>query len=207
MISFESLLEAFHQAAMAACDGLASKNQDIVGQYFEESKSSDNLEIKLQKAKEATDKLKDNSEPDPVSLEKAANAVLDVANAIKGEGFSTSQNTCLKPKMVTLQFPKETKGGHSVHDVHVPLISLVPVSLTSIDEVKVVTELEFALENNELMVSFPQKNHHKEETGEQRRDQRCISKIELKMTPSKETEGLRKIIEGYDKILRAQIPG
>ncbi|MEO0580756.1 MAG: DUF2589 domain-containing protein [Bacteroidota bacterium] len=129
--------------------------------------------------------------------------------------FSTG--TKLKPKTVTLQYPYQTSEGLQIVDVQVPLITLVSLSPTQIDEVKLRIGLELLLEENTrtgedtLLVKFlsspstptgsppdPPTSPPPSETHQ--------SFIELKFRPSDTPEGIRKLVEGYEKILRAQIP-
>ncbi|MCB0707761.1 MAG: DUF2589 domain-containing protein [Saprospiraceae bacterium] len=111
----------------------------------------------------------------------------------------------LKPKTVTIQYPNVTAKGVEVHDVQVPIIAIAPVSMSKISEVKVTTTLELSLEDDALMISFPSK---KQEDNKDEPTPNCgFSTIEITLNPMTPPDGLRKIIEGYEKALRAQIPG
>ena len=198
MISFESLIKAFHEATLAANDALVQKNANVITEFFDECDGSSRLKEKLQKL---GTELNPN---ETLDLEKLNLSINDLKEYLEDDNVTLDPTCKLKPKMVTIQYPNQTENGSVIHDVHVPLISLVPVNQTGIEEVNIKTELELALKNDELMVSFPKRrrNHLLEEDHTS-----CISEIDIKLTPTTETEGLRKIIEGYDKILRAQIPG
>jgi len=118
----------------------------------------------------------------------------------------------LIPKTVTVQYPQVTPKGVEVHDVHVPLIALVPVSMTKISKVKLKTRLELSLDKNDLIVGFPSKKlakdkRNKKNIKEENRYESTTSSIEITLRPSMSPDGLKKLIEGYEKALRAQIPG
>ncbi|MEL6697220.1 MAG: DUF2589 domain-containing protein [Bacteroidota bacterium] len=130
---------------------------------------------------------------------------------------SSSGGSRLRPKTVTLQYPHQTSEGLKLVDVRVPLITLVSLSPTQIEEVKLRIGLELMLDENarneedKLLVKFlpppstptgsppdPPTSPPPKETHQ--------SFIELKFGPSDTPEGIRKLVEGYEKILRAQIP-
>jgi hypothetical protein len=115
------------------------------------------------------------------------------------ETFKKEKGT-LKPKTVTLQYPKITSKGSEIHDVIVPLISLVPISLTEIANVTFKTDLEVQMIGDDLSISFPSKTKANEED-------KHLATLEVNIDKATTPEGLKKLIEGYDKALRAQIPG
>lgn len=192
MITFENLITAFHEAVLTANDTLKQKNAFILDEFFEQGDDVLTIKDNLQKLKRANSKKEMNKLIEDLSEQVDQEAI--------GKFNSSSK---LKPKMVTIQYPRETENGHTTHDVHVPLISLVPVNQTGIEEVNITSVLELALKNDELMVSFPKRNGN----NRNQQEDRHLSKIEIKLIPTTESDGLKKIIEGYDKVLRAQIPG
>lgn len=128
------------------------------------------------------------------------------------ENATEEDSSKLKPKTVTIQYPQVTAKGVEVHDVHVPIIALIPIAMAEISEVKLKTTLELSLEDDVLLVGFPskknpaQKKDNKDPTEE---DKSCLphSSLEITLCPSTPPDGLKKIVEGYEKALRAQIPG
>jgi hypothetical protein len=114
----------------------------------------------------------------------------------------------LRPKMTTIQYPHKTPSGVVMSDVRVPLITLVPLSMTQISEVKLRTELEIQVKDEGLLVSFPtpQSGTSDDQEDESLASSRPVATLEITLTPHYGTEGLRKIVEGYEKALRAQIP-
>lgn len=99
-------------------------------------------------------------------------------------------------------------------DVRVPLITLVPVIMTQISEVRLRSDLVVQIEGDDVVVSFPvgcsassnddnattMENMYEPEAG-------TVASLEITLTPNTGTAGLKKLIEGYERILRAQIPG
>lgn len=139
----------------------------------------------------------------------ANSSLIDGHNDIMDTYFDKNPNDgTYKAKTVALRYPVNTRDQNiEITTVDVPLITVVPISATRIDELRFTTNLEIALDNNELMVSFCS-----EEEGETKglfvkKKKSSVAKIELVLKPTEGTEGLRTIIEGYEKILRAQIPG
>jgi hypothetical protein len=111
--------------------------------------------------------------------------------------------SALKAKTVALQFPEQTSNGTEMRDIHVPLITLIPVSMAQVAEVKFRTNLEIQVEKNELLVSFPQVRSAAEQGATPAAQS---SSIEITISPQQSSEGLKKLIEGYEKLLRSQIP-
>ncbi|MDE5118927.1 MAG: hypothetical protein O4965_01675 [Trichodesmium sp. St19_bin1] len=66
------------------------------------------------------------------------------------------------------------------------------------------TELEIQSEDDELLVSFPSSQSTKAESQESSVLPRAT--LDITLTPHQGPEGLKKIVEGYEKVLRAQIP-
>jgi hypothetical protein len=94
-----------------------------------------------------------------------------------------------------------------VRDVSVPLITLIPISFSTVSAVKFVSELEIIENENDVEISFPLKKttDYKGET-ETTNNSDGNAKIEITISPQENSEGLKKLIEGYEKILRSQIP-
>ncbi|MCP4746311.1 MAG: DUF2589 domain-containing protein [Desulfobacteraceae bacterium] len=117
----------------------------------------------------------------------------------------------LKPSTVVVQYPIVTNNEIKLHDVHVPLITLVPISMAEITQVTFKTELEVTLENDELIVSFPLNSSSDNQTlpneDGQNKENLTNTTLEITLKPTTSPQGLLKLVEGYEKALRAQIPG
>ena len=111
-------------------------------------------------------------------------------------------------KSVTISYPVVGKNNEikSV-DVEVPLITLVPISSAQIEELKFSTDLEIALENDDLVVSFAKSQSEKNDDNKWfKKNKGTTAHLDITVKPAEASEGLSKIIEGYEKVLRAQIP-
>lgn len=113
----------------------------------------------------------------------------------------------LRPITVAMQFPSRTPDGVKVVDAEIPLLTLCPVSAPKITEVKFTTELEVSSgEDDKLMVSFPSPKKAGMFSKEAPPSD-ANAKVEITLTGGEPPEGLKKLIEGYERALRAQIPG
>lgn len=117
------------------------------------------------------------------------------------EDEKSKEQNKLKPKTVTLQFPEQTSNGVKMKNVQVPLITLVPVNGTQISEVKFQTDLEIMVEKEQLLVNFPSSKAIKNQN-----DHKNVTSLEITISPQQTSEGLKKLIESYEKVLRSQLP-
>ena len=141
----------------------------------------------------------------------AANStVFEAYQTILEDYFVTEENDRLKAKTVTIDYPIVVSDNKvKTVQVHVPLITLVPISSAKVASMKFNTEVEIVLDNDELMVGFPHKKKEniEEDTSWFKEKPKGVSQLELVIEPTEASEGLHKIIEGYEKVLRSQIPG
>ena len=112
----------------------------------------------------------------------------------------------LKPKMVALRYQKDTAKGPVPHHVLVPLISLVPITNMQPQEITLELDLEFFEQNNELLIGFPRSSKAPSDSNNTV-ETKPNAKLTMRVNLSDRPAGLSSIIEGYDKNLRAQIPG
>ena len=159
------------------------------------------------------------------SLMKAIHkGVKDAAKSVEGETidfvkrfFDEHQNEAgqppsYSPKTCTMQFPSRTEDGIESVDAEVPLLALVPISSPRITEVKFATELEISTnEQDKLLVAFaqkaPQSGLRSKLMGQAGSENTANAHLEITLTGNEPPEGLKKLIEGYERALRAQIPG
>lgn len=112
-----------------------------------------------------------------------------------------------RPKMVAMEFPSRTPDGVETVTANIPLITLSPISTSKIAEVKFTARLEVTTdENDELYVAFPGPNKSGL-FGGRPSNRRENTRIEVTLTEAEPPEGLQKVIEGYERAIRAQIPG
>lgn len=136
----------------------------------------------------------------------ANNKMIKNHNALVEDYFTKGADDKLTAKNVIVNYPIATESGETkIIEVSVPLITLVPISSAQVESLKFSTDLEIALDKGELLVSFAKKNEQQEGWFDNK--SKSTAKIELTVKPSDASEGLKKLIEGYEKILRAQIPG
>ncbi len=116
-------------------------------------------------------------------------------------------NVTHRPKMVAMEFPSRTPDGVETVIANIPLISLSPISSPRIEQVKFSAELEVTSDDNdELLVAFP--NHKSSGMFSKSADKsEGNTRIEITLKGGEPPEGLQKVIEGYERALRAQIPG
>lgn len=133
------------------------------------------------------------------------------AEPAKNDGAADTQAPppsaeALEPLTVKLQFSRDTPKGPVPHVVTVPLISLVPFFNLQPTEMNFDIDLECIEQDGEIMVAFPRMK--KNWLGVDQLDQvKPNARVTIKINAAGRTPGVSAIIEGYDKILRAQIPG
>lgn len=124
----------------------------------------------------------------------------------KHEELSPSVFAQLVPLTVELTYPIITAEGVSEHQVFVPLISLAPIVNLQLSTIDIEMDLEVMEKEGDVMVGFPQ---HKTSFlfGEKVTAAKPNAKIKITINSGGRTPGVTALIEGYDKALRAQIPG
>ncbi|GAA4457982.1 DUF2589 domain-containing protein [Rurimicrobium arvi] len=139
----------------------------------------------------------------------ANSSLVDGHNDIMQTYFDQNkQDGSYTAKTVSLNYPVKTKDNTiETARVEVPLITVVPISATRIDELRFTTNLEISLDADELLVSFCSEEEADGKGLFAKKRKSSFAKVELVLKPTEGTEGLRSIIEGYEKVLRAQIPG
>lgn len=209
MIGFEQLIHAIHSAISSANDSLMQENLKLLDTYFEEADESEHIRSALDDALGMVNDVLSSGRPDKETMSRLMEAFEEARDSLQDKGKPkgiSREVKSLQAKTVVIQYPDQTASGLVMRSVHVPLITLVPVSTTKITEIKFRSTLEVQVqqESNQLMVSFPQKpadgnifNHADHPAG---------TLIEITIAPQGCPDGLKKLIEGYEKILRSQIP-
>jgi len=130
----------------------------------------------------------------------------ELAEAEKEEG--SEGKTVLRPRYTTMEYPAETSKGIETLLVDVPLISLVPVVSSRIKEVTFRSVLEVSHgDDGSLNIGFPsEKKKHVFQFGDDK-PRHHVAELEIKLTGDETPDGLQRLIEGYNRALRAQIPG
>lgn len=117
-------------------------------------------------------------------------------NPVPLSGNKNEEANPLTPKRTVFEYPVHTDDGPKIHTVQAPLISLVPCSQFQIKEVKVSSEMEIGVENNQLKLGVASGSG----LGTK-------AKIEVVIESTNPVEGFVEVKSGYDRVLRAQIPG
>jgi len=150
-------------------------------------------------------------------LVEAINDAAEIANAtlansedqVINDFFNKDEETGdFTAKTVTINYPTVSPEGKTdIIKIEVPLITIVPISTATIGELKFTTNLDMAIEKDELLVSFSKQSFLGKHLGIDKNKKQASALLELVIKPQDQTEGLSKLIEGYEKSLRAQIPG
>lgn len=114
----------------------------------------------------------------------------------------------LKAKSVVVEYPQHTSEGTKMVGVEVPLITLVPLSLSQVEQVKLSADFQIQIVEDELQLLFPKESPpgKKPLFGKNPQKDGTIGRIEITITPADMSDGLKALVEGYEKALKSQIP-
>lgn len=125
----------------------------------------------------------------------------------ESESGEPPTRTVYQPKLVTMLYPQETAKGIETTPVEVPLLTLVPITSSRIKELRFKTHLEVSLnDRNEMEIAFPSRDSgglFKSDKGTKTH----IAELEIVLGDDSSPSGLKMMVEGYERALRAQIPG
>ncbi len=140
-------------------------------------------------------------------LRRAVLSIQEPENDDKSD-FHGKEHGALHPKMVTIKYPQNIGGkANETIDVQVPLITLVSLSTSQIEELNLKIGLEIMLDGDELVVSFQgDVDQEGPATSSTNGDSPNKGYLEIKVNPKTPPEGLRKLVQGYERVLRAQLP-
>jgi len=112
------------------------------------------------------------------------------------------EKTILEPKTVILEYPTQNADGEEeINEVHVPLITLVPLQMSQVEKAVVTADFEMEIIDGEVELSFPKKGI-KSIFGDSRKN---TARLEITITPQQTSEGLNVLVEGYEALLKRQI--
>ena len=124
------------------------------------------------------------------------------------------------PKMVAFEYPvmkPESVKGPETHRVFVPLISIAPPATYYIDEVKVRLQIEMHIDEDgeeSFVLVAPTGSAKTARKGDldaveesPLHDLEIPSFVEVVVRRGERAAGITQIVEGYDRALRAEIPG
>lgn len=209
MISLEQFITNIQSSIQSANDVLRQDNLNLLETYFEDSEEAQEIKTSLDRALEAMQEVVEDTTQSRQAIEKAMRAFSDAKEAFQSENQqkgSGNQVSSLKPKTVAMQFPEQTTDGTVMRNVHVPLISLVPISMTQVSEVKFRANLELQVKDDVLQVGFLPSGATVSADDSNANGTTTGAYIEITISPQESSEGLKKLIMGYDSMLRGQMP-
>jgi hypothetical protein len=203
MLNLQDFINAIHKAILSANDGLANANLQLIEKYFE---------IIPAKSVEEVRKSLDDTLTKAMSAPKSDEALKNILDAFseyqsKSKEANSSSPPHYRSKNVILQYPDRTSTGMEMRNINVPLIALVPVTLSEVSEVKLKVNLEILNNGNDIKVSFPSATDTKSSEPPNLLASKIATNasLEITLTPNKGTDGLQKLIEGYTQVLRSQL--
>jgi hypothetical protein len=204
MISFKDFVEKIHEAIINANETLTDKNISYLENFFIVPEEQEDLRKKMDKAIEESRKVsfkgKDASSEDH---KRMRSALEDAKQSITGKGFPGEDNP-LRARSVIVEYPHLTSQGTiEQHNVHVPLITLVPMDMHQIEKAKLTAEFEMEIVDNELKLNFGPRRSGKI-FG--KKSESTYGTLEITISPQEPSEGLKSMVEGYEKSLKSQIP-
>ncbi len=115
----------------------------------------------------------------------------------------------LKPRTVILEYPTPTvdpdlvkSEGFEKLEVHVPLITLVPLQMSQIEKAVLKADFEIEVVDDEIQLHF---TNRKNNGVFKKKPETTYGRLEITMSPIETTEGLKLLVEGYESVLKRQI--
>ncbi len=207
MISFKAFINAIHDAILAANDSLMEKNTGLLDKYFEAPAEETEIKRVIDEALTASKSVVTKKEKtEQEDYKKVIKALEYAKKALADKDLPDTQtSTALSPKSVVVEYPRQTSTGIEYTEVHVPLITLVPLSMSQIKEAKLTSEFEMEIVDDELQLHFdPSKARKRKMFG--KKPETTFGRLEITIAPHESSEGLKRLVEGYEKALKMQIP-
>ena len=101
---------------------------------------------------------------------------------------------------IALKYPHPSENGIEERDIDVPLLTMAPISCPTIDNVEFTSRFEVTIMEDTLSLDFAKDNKDTTESKSNRSGQ-----LSVKISPQEVPEGLKAIIEGYERVLKSQI--
>lgn len=200
MIKFDAFVTAIQEAITKANESLVDRQTSkFVEMYFDKIGDEADLQDKLDNALSSLKGGQQQSKEDRIK------ALKEARDALSGGKFSSDkehaeQPDTYTPKLVSVQFPFTTENGIEYRDIHIPLLTLVPVTSTEITEVTLESDIVISESNDEVHLNFERK------LFSQMMGNAKPGRLKIKISPRDPAEGLQIVIDGYEKLLRSQIP-
>ena len=123
-----------------------------------------------------------------------------IAKFFKHSGPDGTGET-LVPESIVVKYPHITEKGIEEVDVNVPLLTLAPLTCPTIDKVEFSTKFEMEIIDDELTLNFSKDNKDTKDSTSNR-----SGSLKILISPQEVPEGLKTLIEGYERVLKSQIP-
>ncbi len=120
----------------------------------------------------------------------------------------TDTSSTRKPRVVVVQYPRRTENGVEMIDIAVPLLTLVPLNMPRVEQVKLQAKLKLQMIDEELHVDFSEDGNstgQKNSGDEPGETSATTGKVEIVLQANQSPEGLEELIKAYERDLRAQI--
>ena len=142
-----------------------------------------------------------------VNLMDQHEALLDKYFTESPSAVPGSDKTTLTPKTVIVELPQLFPGDDDnatvkVTEIQVPLITLVPLSLSQIEKATISVDFEMDVVDGELKVDFSNK---KQRFLSGRRNDPKLGKIEITLSPEHTPEGVKLLVEAYERVIKNQM--
>jgi hypothetical protein len=127
----------------------------------------------------------------------------ETSTVVQSEGSDPVTKSTLAPKNVILEYPLLTADGKvETTEIQVPLITMVPLSMSQIEKATLTADFELEIVDGELQLSFPVRKNDK---LFHKKSKSTTGKLEIVISPQESSEGLKLIVEGYEAVLKRQL--
>lgn len=203
MISFKSFVTSIHQAILSANDQLMDKNMALLDKYFIDTGAKEGLQESLNDALQASQNISNKQgNVTKEDLQNVSDVFQKAKDALSGNSSKESAIApgTLSPKTVVVEYPRETENGMESVEIHVPLLTLTPISMSQIEKAVLTADFDLEIVNDEVQLNFTDSKTRKGKNNVTR------GSLEITITPQENSDGLKQLIQGYEKALKSQIP-
>lgn len=108
----------------------------------------------------------------------------------------------LSPKTVMLEYPTLNADGEvETTEIQVPLITMVPLSMSHIEKATLSADFDLEIVDDELQLNFPRRS----DGVFSKKGKRTTGSLEIVIAPQESSEGMKQIVEAYESVLKRQI--
>ena len=126
-------------------------------------------------------------------------------NPVLDENKQPLQKVIHEPVSVILDYPNlDENGDLNRTEIHVPLITLVPLTSSQIEKATLTAEFDMQIVDGSLQLDFV--NRTASTMSFFSKPKTSSGTLEIIISPQENSEGLKLIIEGYEKMIKKQMP-